>query len=78
MDHKMDIDICNQNSVNDMEIVLSEYYEVYWLKRLNKIEHRRGNIDRNKLRTYNQFKRDLKPDVYLQCVLNKRHCSALA
>ncbi len=51
----MDIDTCNQNSVNDMEIMLSEYYEADWLKRLNKVELRRGNIGRNKLRTYNKF-----------------------
>ncbi len=53
MDRMMDIDTCNQNSVNDMEIVLSEYYEADWPKRLNKVESRRGNIGRNKLRTYN-------------------------
>ncbi len=78
MDHMMDIDTCNQCSVNDMEIVLSEYYEADWLKWLNKVEPRRGNIGRNKLRTYNQFKKNLKPEVYVQTVLNKIHCSALA
>ncbi len=78
MDHMMDIDTCNQNLVNDMEIVLSEYYEADWLKRLNKVEARRANISRNKLRTCNQFKKNLKPEVYLQSVLDKRHCSAPA
>ncbi len=53
MDHMMDVNICNQNSVNDIEIVLSEYYEADWLKKLNKVEPRRGNIGRNKLSTYN-------------------------
>ncbi len=57
----MDVDICNQNSVNDMEILLSENYKADLLKRLNKVEPRRGNIGRYKLRTYNQFKKDLKP-----------------
>ncbi len=66
MDHVMDVNICNQNSVSDMEIVLSEYYEADLLK----VEPRRGNIGRNKLKTYNQFKKDL------QIILNKRHCSA--
>ncbi len=78
MDHMMDVDICNKNSVNDMEIVLSDYYEAGWLKRLNKVEPRKGNIGKNQLRTYNQFKKDLKPEVYLQIVLNKRRHSALA
>ncbi len=78
MDHMMDIDTCNQNSVNVMEIVLSEYYEADWLNRLNIVEHRSGNIGRNKLRTYNQFKKNLKPEVYLQTVINKRHRSTLA
>ncbi len=58
--------------------MLSEYYEADWLKRLNKLEPRRGNIGRNKLRTYNQFKKNLKPEVCIQTVLNKRHRSALA
>ncbi len=77
MDRMIDIDTCNQNSANDMEIVHCEYYEADWLKRLNKVEPRRGNIDRNRLRTYNQFKKNLKPEVYIQTVFNKRHCSAL-
>ncbi len=38
-----------------MEIMLSEYYEADWLKRLNKVELRSGNIGRNKLRTYNNI-----------------------
>ncbi len=53
-----------------MEIVLSEYYEAEWLTWLNKVEPRKGNIGRNKLRTY-QIKKDLKPEVYLQIVLIK-------
>ncbi len=32
MDSMMDIDTCKQNSANDMEIMLSEYYEGDWLK----------------------------------------------
>ncbi len=34
MDHMMDVDICIQKSVNDMEIALSEYYEADWIKKV--------------------------------------------
>ncbi len=54
MDHMMDIDICNQNLVNNMEIVLSEYYEAGCIERLNKVEPIRQDTGRNKLRMYNK------------------------
>ncbi len=63
--------------LEDIKIVLSEFYEVNWFSKLTQDTARNG-LGGNKLRTYRKFKNAITTEPYLKNVLNKRHRSALA
>ena len=63
--------------VGDLQVVLSEHYEVQWYAKLTQVEAWNGQ-GKNKLRTYRLFKKDFLTEAYLKSILNFKHRSAIA
>ncbi len=61
----------------DLQVVLSEHYEVQWYAKLTQVEARNGQ-GKNKLRTYRLFKNDFLTEPYFKCIMNFKHRSAIA
>ncbi len=64
--------LCNQNYnfetrslIEDIDLVLDEYYESQWFQKVNQERAISGGQGRNKLRTYRQHKTQFKAEDYL-------------
>ncbi len=63
--------------MDDLQVVLSENYEVQWDAKLTQVEARNGQ-GKNKLHTSRLFKNDFLTEPYLKCIMNFKHRSAIA
>ncbi len=79
MDHLCNI---NNNLVfqcmkEDINVLLTEYYENQWSMKINRESAIHGN-GRNKLRTYRTFKQSFETEYYVKTILPRKARQALA
>ncbi len=73
MDHLCNI---NNNLVfqcmkEDINVLLTEYYENQWSMKTNRESAIHGN-GRNKLRTYRKFKQSFETEYYMKTILSRK------
>ncbi len=61
----------------DFDLVLSEFYEYKWYQKVSSVTGVNGS-GRNKLRTYKNFKRELRVEHYVKAPLSRGERSAMA
>ncbi len=70
-------DLVFQCMKEDINVLLTEYYENQWSMKINRESAIHGN-DRNKLRTYRTFKQSFEKEDYVKTILSHKARKGLA